>query len=65
MADPGTFTCANCGRVLPKTAPEEEVRAEYEANMPSAVGRGDEEDLVCTPCYAAILRWAKREGITL
>lgn len=63
MAD--SYTCANCGGVFIKGQSDEEARAEYEAIMPNAAERGDEEDTVCDPCYQQIMAWAAREGIDL
>lgn len=60
-----TFTCAHCRGVYAKGQSDEEARAEYEATMPQAVERGDEEATVCDDCYRAILRWAEQKGLNL
>lgn len=61
----GTFTCDHCRGVYTRGWSDEEARAEYEATMPEAVKRGDEEATVCDDCYQAILEWAQRTGLQL
>jgi hypothetical protein len=59
----GTYTSARCGGVYTKGWSDEEARAEYEATMPRAAKRGDEEAMVCDGCYQPILEWARRTGL--
>jgi len=51
------FTCAHCGNTFVKGWTDEEAREEYKENFPET--QGDEEDVVCSNCYTAILHWLR------